>query len=75
MPDLLQKAISVIIKVIIYKESNICKAERFISLFLKKEILFMKLIPDKKIKKLLFKSMVAISKRFDKKLFNKVINS
>ena len=75
MPDLLQKAISVIIKVNIYKESNICKAERFISLSLKKEILFMKLIPDKIIKKLLLKSIVAISKRFDKKFFNKVINS
>ena len=75
MPDLLKKAIVVVIKVNIYQEFNTCKVKRFISITLKKEILFMKLIPDKIIKKLLFKVIEAISERFDKKLFNKLINS
>ena len=75
IPDLLKKAIDLEIKVNIYQEVNICMAKRFLSLSLKKNILFMKFIPDEIIKKLFLKAIKEISNRFDKKFLNKIIKS
>ncbi len=75
MPYLLKESVVIEIKVNIYQEANICKAERFLSLSLKKESLLMKLIPDEILRNLFLKALESISSRFDKKLLNKLINA
>ncbi len=75
IPDLLNQIITIKIKVDIHQDGNSCKAKREISLYLKKENSFLRILSDKLINNLLSNALENISNRFDKKFLNKIINS
>jgi len=75
IPKFIKKNINLNIKVDIYQEHEICRANRFISLKLKKDSFFLKFLSDEIANKFLLNALETISERFDKKFLNKVIYS
>ena len=72
IPKFIQKNITLSIKVDIYQEREFCRANRFISLIFNKDSFFLKFLSDENANKLLLLTLETISKRFDKKFFNKI---
>ena len=73
IPQSLKKNITLNIRVDIYQDGKICKANRFISLSLKKDNLFLKFLSDEIVNKLSVNFLDAISERFDKKFLKEVL--
>ena len=73
IPAFIRKIITLDIKVDIYQDREICRANRFISLNLNKDSFFL-FLSDEIRKTLLTNIIETISKRFDKKFLKKVLD-
>ncbi len=68
------KLINLVIEVKIYKLEHQLHAERYISIETIEKKIFLKLLPNEIISKLLENALEIIANRFDKKFINKIIN-
>ncbi len=75
IPKFLKKNITLTIRLDIYEENKVCKANRFISLTCNNNIFFLKFLSEENANKLLLIALESISKRFDKKFLKKIIYS